>query len=145
MTGPNHSGVELHGFLSYMVKCALTGAAYNVNNYKGKQVRDNIAASDVIALIKEFIAAPTCGQVYNVGGGRGTDVSLIEAGAMIERLTGKPMNFTFNEHPRKGDFIVWVTDMTKALEQWPEWEGVTVSLEAMCGAIVEGWKKRLAL
>jgi len=110
LTGPSHSGVELHGFLSYLVKVALTGGKYSVFGYKGKQVRDNIHSHDVVRAIEEFAANPRPGEVYNLGGGRRNSVSMLEAIAEIAELTGKKLNWTYVDEPRKGDHICYISD-----------------------------------
>lgn len=141
LTGPNHSGVALHGFLNYMVKCNLSGSPYQVNNYKGKQVRDNIDASDVVDFMWRFVNAPKAGEFYNIGGGTGTDVSLLEAFAKIEAITGKPMVLDWTPHERKGDFIIWNTDHGKAARDYPGW-GPTKMVDQMLSEIVNGLQGR---
>src|SRR5229473_2696040 len=105
LTGPSHSGVELHGFLSYLVKVMLSGGTYSVFGYKGKQVRDNIHSHDVVRAIEEFAANPRPGEVYNLGGGRENSISVIEAIAKIEQLSGKKVNWKYVEENRRGDHI----------------------------------------
>src|SRR5882762_890269 len=121
LTGPSHSGVELHGFLSYLVKVALTGGKYSVFGYKGKQVRDNIHSHDVVRAIEEFAANPRPGEVYNLGGGRRNSVSMLEAIAKIAELTGKKLNWTYVDEPRKGDHICYISDLRKFQSHYPEW------------------------
>src|ERR1700751_2451004 len=113
LTGPSHSGVELHGFLSYLVKVTLSGGRYSVYGYKGKQVRDNIHSYDVARAIEEFAANPRPGEVYNLGGGRGNSVSMLEAIAKIEELTGRKMDWKYVEEARKGDHICYISDLRK--------------------------------
>jgi CDP-paratose 2-epimerase len=121
LTGPSHSGVELHGFLSYLVKCVVTGAPYKVFGYKGKQVRDNIHSHDVVCAMQEFAANPRPGEVYNMGGGRENSVSIVEAIARIEELTGKKLNWTYLEENRKGDHVCYISDLRKFKAHYPNW------------------------
>jgi CDP-paratose 2-epimerase len=114
LTGPNHSGVELHGFLSYLVKCNLQGTLYRMYGYKGKQVRDNLHAFDVARFIHEFYKKPRCQEVYNIGGGRGNSCSILEAFARIESLSGKKMQYEYVEKNREGDHICYISDLAKA-------------------------------
>ena len=112
LTGPNHAGVELHGFLSYLVKVNVTGGQYTVYGYKGKQVRDNIHALDVARFIECFYAAPRPGEVYNLGGGRGNSVSILEAFAAAEALTGKSMHYIYVDQNREGDHICYISNLS---------------------------------
>jgi CDP-paratose 2-epimerase len=143
LTGPNHSGVELHGFLSYLIRCNLEAREYKVFGYKGKQVRDNIHSEDVAAFISAFIDAPRCGEVYNLGGGRDNSCSILEAFALIESLTGKAQRFTYVDENRIGDHICYYSDLTKMKAHYPGW-GITRSLNAIFSEIVDSWQKRLA-
>jgi CDP-paratose 2-epimerase len=113
LTGPNHSGVELHGFLSYLVKCNLEGREYRVFGYKGKQVRDNIHSYDVSRFVHEFVKSPRSGEVYNLGGGKGNSCSILEAFQLVERLTGRPMRYNYVPENRKGDHICYYSDLRK--------------------------------
>jgi CDP-paratose 2-epimerase len=106
LTGPSHSGVELHGFLSYLVKVTMSGGAYSVFGYKGKQVRDNIHSYDVVRMMEEFAANPRPGEVYNVGGGRQNSVSMIEAINLIEEMSGRKLNWSYVQEARRGDHIL---------------------------------------
>jgi len=135
LTGPSHSGVELHGFLSYLLKVALSGKNYTVFGYKGKQVRDNIHSFDVVRAFEEFAGNPRPGEVYNLGGGRANSVSMLEAIARIESLTGKKINWTYSEQSRKGDHICYISDLTKLKSHYPAW-GVTRSLDSMLEEMV---------
>lgn len=128
LTGPNHSGVELHGFLNYLVKCNLAGRVYKIFGYKGKQVRDNIHSHDVARFIHEFFQAPRCGEVYNIGGGRENSVSILEAFERIAAVSGKPMRHEYVEQARAGDHICYISDLTKMRAHYPNW-GVTKSLD----------------
>lgn len=121
LTGSNHSGAPLHGFLAYLIQCAITGGSYTVLGYKGKQVRDNIHASDLVAALWQFFLAPRCGEVYNIGGSRFANCSMLEAIALCEQLTGRPMNWTYSEQNRIGDHIWWVSDTRKFQNHYPEW------------------------
>ena len=113
LTGPSHSGVELHGFLSYLIKCNLTGKKYNIYGYKGKQVRDNIHSRDVAAFIGAFISSPRAGEVYNIGGGRANSCSILEAFARIADISGKKMVYEYMDQTRSGDHICYISDLRK--------------------------------
>ena len=142
LTGAAHSGVELHGFLSYLIRCNATGRPYTVFGYKGKQVRDNIDAKDVARFIERFIEAPRQGEVYNLGGGRDNSVSMTEAFARAEALSGKPMNATYSEENRSGDHICYISDLTKARAHYPGWD-ITVGLDQVFEEIHAAWAERL--
>ena len=141
LTGPNHSGVELHGFLSYLVKCNLEGREYKVFGYKGKQVRDNIHSLDVALFMAAFIGAPRCGEVYNIGGGKPNSTSILEAFTTVEGFTGKKQEFTYMDQNRIGDHICYYSDLSKMRSHYPQWD-ITQSLESTIGQIVEAWTKR---
>jgi CDP-paratose 2-epimerase len=141
LTGPNHSGVELHGFLSYLVKVNVTGGLYKVFGYKGKQVRDNIHSHDVAAFIQRFLDAPRCGEVYNIGGGRGNSCSILEAFARVERLTGRPMRWEYVDKNREGDHICYISDLTKMRSHYPGWD-ITRTLDDIFSETVEAWQQR---
>jgi CDP-paratose 2-epimerase len=141
LTGPNHSGVELHGFLSYLVKVNLEGRVYRIFGYKGKQVRDNIHSLDVARFIAAFAAAPRCGEVYNLGGGKTNSCSILEAFDAVERLTGRPMKSEYVETNRAGDHICYYSDLSKMKSHYPGW-GISVTLDAIFEDIVRGWKNR---
>ena len=128
LTGPNHSGVELHGFLSYLVKCNIEGRKYFIYGYKGKQVRDNIHSRDVAAFMNAFIEAPRVAEVYNLGGGRNNTCSIWEAFELVGNITGKPMQFEYLDKNREGDHICYYSDLRKIQSHYPGW-GITVSLE----------------
>ena len=130
LTGPSHSGVELHGFLSYLVKVALSGQKYTVFGYKGKQVRDNIHSFDVVSAFEEFARAPKPGEVYNLGGGRPNSISVLEAIARIEMLTGKKISWTYSEQARKGDHICYISNLAKLKGHYPAWS-VTRDLDSI--------------
>jgi CDP-paratose 2-epimerase len=141
LTGPNHSGVELHGFLSYLVKANLTGKKYTIFGYKGKQVRDNIHARDVASFIDRFLDAPRCGEVYNLGGGRGNSVSILEAFEMVASVTGKAMVFDYSDVNREGDHICYISDLAKCREHYPGWD-IQVGLEQIFQEIAGAWRER---
>lgn len=143
LTGPNHAGVELHGFLSYLVKCNLEGHAYTVFGYKGKQVRDNIHAFDVARFVAAFIDAPRAGEVYNLGGGKGNSCSILEAFALAERVTGRPQVSTYSDRPRVGDHICYYSDLGKMRLHYPAWD-ITRSLEVIVEEIAGAWRARHA-
>ncbi len=141
LTGPNHSGVELHGFLSYLVKCNLEGRPYTVFGYKAKQVRDNIHSFDVARFMWEFAKNPRCGEVYNLGGGKQNSCSMLEAFARVEAISGKPMNYTYSDKNREGDHICYYSDLRKMREHYPKWN-LTKSLDDIFSEIVLAWKNR---
>jgi len=121
LTGPRHSGAELHGFLAYLMKCAATGREYRIFGYKGKQVRDNIHSEDLVNAFDQFFQAPRAGEVYNMGGSRFSHCSMKEAVTLCEELTGKKMNTTYVETNRTGDHIWWVSDVSKFESHYPKW------------------------
>ena len=122
LTGPSHSGAELHGFLSYLVKCCLSGKLYTIYGYKGKQVRDNIHSNDLVKMFWEYIKKPTKGEVYNVGGGIKNSCSILEAIKMIEIKTRKKMLFKFTKKNRVGDHIWYVSNLQKFKKAYPKWK-----------------------
>lgn len=136
LTGPRHSGVELHGFLSYLVKVAVTGGSYTIFGYKGKQVRDQIHSVDVVRAFDAFIDKPRPGEVYNLGGGRGNSASILECMAMIEQLIGRKINRTYSEENRVGDHICYISDLSKLREHYPAWD-ITVPLSQIIEAVVK--------
>jgi CDP-paratose 2-epimerase len=137
LTGPAHSAVELHGFLSYLVKITSIGGTYSVFGYRGKQVRDNIHSYDVVRAIEEFAANPRPGEVYNLGGGRKNSVSMLEAIAKVEALTGRKLDWRYIEEARKGDHICYISDMGKFKKDYPEWE-ITRGLDEILQEMVSG-------
>jgi CDP-paratose 2-epimerase len=143
LTGPNHSGVELHGFLSYLIRCNLEQREYKVFGYKGKQVRDNIHSEDVARFITEFCLAPRCGEVYNLGGGRENACSILEAFDLVEAITGKPQRHTYVDENRVGDHICYYSDLAKMKAHYPAW-GITRSLQVIFEEIAAAWQERLA-
>jgi CDP-paratose 2-epimerase len=141
LTGPNHSGVELHGFLSYLVKCNLEGREYRVFGYGGKQVRDNIHSHDVARFMREFADNPRAGEVYNLGGGKANSCSILEAFQMVEQLTGRPQRYSYVAENRKGDHICYYSDLRKMKAHYPSWD-VSIGLEETVRQIVEAWRSR---
>lgn len=141
LTGPNHSGVELHGFLSYLIRCNLEEKEYTVFGYKGKQVRDNIHSYDVARFIEEFIKAPRVAEVYNIGGGKDNTCSIIEAFNLISEISGKSMKWKYSETNRIGDHICYYSDLTKMKSHYPNWD-ITKSLKDTFLEIYGSWQKR---
>lgn len=135
LTGPSHSGVELHGFLSYLVKVALNGGTYSVFGYKAKQVRDNIHSHDVVRAMEEFATNPRPGEVYNLGGGRENSVSMREAISKIEQLSGKKMNWKYVNENRKGDHICYISNFAKFKSHYPKWS-ITIGLDEIFRQII---------
>ncbi len=122
LTGPAHSGAELHGFLSYFVKCAITGRKYMIYGYKGKQVRDNIHSYDLVNAFYHFFKAPRLGEVYNIGGGRFANISILEAVDLCQKITGKELNYEYVDKNRIGDHIWWISDVSKFKSNYPSWD-----------------------
>jgi CDP-paratose 2-epimerase len=135
LTGPAHSGVELHGFLSYLVRVAVTGGAYTIYGYKGKQVRDQIHSFDVISAFEAFMRNPKAGEVYNLGGGRENSASVLECIQLIEELTGKPVRWNYADKNRIGDHICYISDLRKLRSHFPEWS-ITRALPDMCAELI---------
>ena len=142
LTGPAHSGVELHGFLSYLVKINVTEGVYKVYGYKGKQVRDNIHSCDVARFAEEFIKSPRIAEVYNCGGGRENSCSILEAFQAVEALSGKPMKWEYVDKNREGDHICYISNLEKMKEHYPGW-AITKTLGDIFEEIVEAWMNRL--
>ncbi len=141
LTGPKHSGVELHGFLNYLVKVNLEGGVYNIFGYKGKQVRDNIHSFDVARAIEEIYKNPRCGEVYNIGGGRGNSCSILEAFARVESISGQKMKSQYVEENRSGDHICYISDLAKLKSHYPNWD-ITKSLDNIFEEIVDALKAK---
>ncbi len=142
LTGPNHTGVELHGFLSYLVKCNLEVKKYFVYGYKGKQVRDNIHSYDIAKFMEAFIEAPRMGEVYNLGGGKNNTCSILEAFEITQEFSGKEQVYEYKEQNREGDHICYYSDLSKMKEHYPQWD-ITISLKETIKQIVDSWKKRI--
>jgi len=136
LTGPSHSGVELHGFLSYLIKVALAGESYTIFGYKGKQVRDQIHSADVILAFEAFANDPRPGEVYNLGGGRANSASVLECIYLVEELTNRPLKRTYAEQNRVGDHICYISDLRKLRDHFPGWS-VTRSLPEICTEIIQ--------
>jgi len=141
LTGPHHSGVELHGFLSYLVKCNVENTPYTVFGYKGKQVRDNIHSMDVAAFMYEFWERPRCAEVYNLGGGKENSCSVLEAMELVETFTGRRQQYTYLDRHRVGDHICYYSDLRKMKSHYPAW-GITRSLSQIVAEIVSAWQQR---
>jgi len=143
LTGPNHSGTQLHGFLAYLVKCAITGTPYTVFGYKGKQVRDNIHSADLIRAFDHFFRNPREAEVYNIGGGRESNCSMLEAIEICEQLVGHPMQWSYDEKNRVGDHIWWVSDIGKFRSHYPDWS-LQYGIKEICAEIYEANSTRWA-
>lgn len=141
LTGPNHAGVELHGFLSYLVKCNVEGREYSVYGYQGKQVRDNIHAEDVARFMLEFASAPRVAEVYNLGGGKPNSCSVLEAFSKAEAVSGLPMRWKYCDESRIGDHICYYSDLRKMRAHYPKWD-LTKSLDKIFEEIAQGWLLR---
>jgi len=143
LTGPRHSGVELHGFLSYLVKVAVQGEHYTIFGYKGKQVRDQIHSYDVVRAFEEFIRAPRVGAVYNLGGGRENSASILECFAMLEQRLGRPISSTYSVTNRVGDHICYISDLRRLKSDYPNWQ-ITRSLNQIVDEMVISEQQQLA-
>jgi CDP-paratose 2-epimerase len=141
LTGPNHSGTQLHGFLAYLMKCTATGEPYTVFGYEGKQVRDNIHSEDLIRAFNEFYKSPRVAEVYNIGGGMKSNCSMLEAISMCEEITGKDLGYTYSDDNRKGDHIWYISDLSRFKSHYPNWE-ITYTVEDILGEIYEYNRKR---
>jgi CDP-paratose 2-epimerase len=140
LTGPAHAGTELHGFLSYLMICAVSGRPYRVFGYKGKQVRDNIHSFDLVEAFAEFVRAPRVAEVYNIGGSRHSNCSMLEAIHLCEEISGKKLSWSYVEDNRIGDHIWWISDVRKFQEHYPKWKfryGVRDILEEIYTAVRE--------
>ncbi len=143
LTGPGHSGAPLHGFLAYLLKCAATGTPYQVLGYKGKQVRDNIHSADLVRAFDQFFKSPRAGEVYNMGGGRASNCSMLEAIELCESVSGNKLNWSYAEHNRTGDHIWWISDNQKFMRHYPQWKteyDVPRILQEIHDANVQRWK-----
>jgi CDP-paratose 2-epimerase len=135
LTGPLHAAVELHGFLAYIVRCAVTGRPYRILGYKGKQVRDQIHCRDIAALFAEFFLRPRCGEVYNLGGGRSNSLSILETIQALQDM-GYRLSHTYEEGNRRGDHICYITDLAKLRSHYPQWQ-MEYNLERILQEIVD--------
>lgn len=143
LTGPNHSGTQLHGFLAYLMKCAMTGAPYTIFGYRKKQVRDNIHSADLIQAFHQFFLNPRCGAVYNIGGGRFSNCSMLEAVDLCESITGNLLHSTYVDENRRGDHIWWVSDLSRFKADYPNWSlkyGVPEILRQIYELNAERWE-----
>lgn len=143
LTGPNHAGAQLHGFLAYLVKCVATGQPYTVFGYGGKQVRDNIHAYDLVNAFWHFFQQPRSGEVYNIGGSRHSNCSMLEAIAIAECLTGRALNRSYSETNRIGDHIWWISDVRRFQSHYPDWS-YAYDMERIIAEIVEATTERAA-
>lgn len=134
LTGENHAGARLHGFLSYVVRCVVSGADYAIYGYKGKQVRDNLHSSDLVNAFYCFFKSPRVGEIYNIGGGRDVNCSVLEAIDLSEKICGKRLNYRIDEVARAGDHRWWISDTSKFRSHYPDWK-VTMDLEKIIQAI----------
>ena len=147
LTGPNHSGTQLHGFLAFLMKCTATGTPYTVFGYKGKQVRDNIHSFDLISAFDHFFQNPRLGEVYNIGGGRYSHCSMLEAITICEEISGRKLQYTYEDENRIGDHQWYVSDLTKFQTHYPGWQ-LTKNIECICQEIYEAnigrWQELVA-
>jgi CDP-paratose 2-epimerase len=143
LTGPAHAGVELHGFMSYLVKATVEGLPYRIYGYKGKQVRDQIHSADVVQAFQAFIDAPRSGEVYNLGGGRTNNASLLESIDLIEQVSGRRLSWTYDEQNRIGDHICYISNMAKFRAHYPTWN-VQVSLDEIADEMVAATLRRVS-
>lgn len=144
LTGPHHSGVELHGFLSYLIKSNLESREYKIFGYLGKQVRDNIHSYDVARFIHLFIESPRVAEVYNIGGGKQNSCSVLEAFEKVEHITGKTMRYSYIPENRMGDHICYYSDLSKMRQHYPTWN-ISIDLNLIFEEIVEAWNQRLMI
>jgi CDP-paratose 2-epimerase len=142
LTGPNHSGAQLHGFLAYLMKCAITGNHYTIFGYKGKQVRDNIHSYDLVNMFWHFYQAPRYGEVYNAGGGRFSNCSMLEAISMCEEITGNKLSYSYSDNNRIGDHIWYISDVSKFQAHYAGWE-FTYGIRETLTEMYYGLKKRV--
>jgi CDP-paratose 2-epimerase len=148
LTGPNHSGTQLHGFLAYLMKCAVVGTQYTIFGYKRKQVRDNIHSSDLIRAFHAFFRNPRSGEVYNIGGGLASNCSMLEAIALSEEITGNEFNWKYVDDSRRGDHIWWVSDLSRFREHYPDWKikfDVPHILREIYELNLERWRETCAI
>ena len=144
LTGPNHSGTVLHGFLSYLMKCTISGEKYSIFGYKGKQVRDNIHSSDLISAFYEFYQKPSSGENYNIGGGLKNNCSMIEAIKLCEDIVGSNLNYEYLDENRKGDHKWYISDLRKFKSHYPNWnQKYTLhnTLEEIAEKNIKRWRK----
>jgi CDP-paratose 2-epimerase len=142
LTGPNHSGAQLHGFLAYLMKCAITGDHYTIFGYQGKQVRDNIHSHDLVSMFWSFYNNPKSGEVYNAGGGRFSNCSMKEAIDICEEITGNKMNYTYTDSNRIGDHIWYISDLSKFKSHYPDWKQA-YNMKMIFDELFKGLSERL--
>lgn len=145
LTGPNHSATQLHGFLAYLMKCAVMGTPYTIFGYKRKQVRDNIHSADLIQAFHQFFLNPRCGATYNIGGGRFSSCSMLEAIMLCETITGNELNCTYIDETRRGDHIWWISDLSHFKSDYPAWSlrfSVPDILREIYELNIERWRAR---
>lgn len=142
LTGPNHAGVELHGFLSYLIKCNIYKRKYKIFGYKGKQVRDNIHSVDVANFVEKFLKNPRKGEVYNIGGGKKNSISILEAINKVEKLSKIKMRVSYQRQHRVGDHICYYSDLDKIKKHYPSWR-ITKNLNDIFIEIYQYWKNRI--
>jgi CDP-paratose 2-epimerase len=143
LTGPAHSGTVLHGFLAYLMKCTVTATPYQVFGYNAKQVRDNIHSADLLAAFDAFAQRPTPGAVYNIGGGRFANCSMLEAITLCEEIAGRPLQWQYVNEPRVGDHMWWISDMSRFRREYPQWEpayDIRTTLQSIHDEGVERWR-----
>ncbi len=128
LTGPNHAGTRLHGFLSYLMRCTMTGEAYTVYGYDGKQVRDNIHSADLVAAFASFHRSPRSAAVYNIGGGRASNCSMLEAIERCEAIAGRELQWELSDENRVGDHRWWISDLAPFQRDYSEW-GITYGID----------------
>lgn len=147
LTGPNHAGTALHGFLAYLLKCTVIGTPYTVSGYRGKQVRDNLHSQDLVQAFAHFFRAPQMGKVYNIGGGRFSNCSMLEAITRCQDIAGRELQWNYSSTNRVGDHIWWISDNSKFARQYPEWQ-LTFDVPAILRDIheknVERWQREAA-
>ena len=142
LSGPNHAGAELHGFLSYLMRCTVTGAPYTIFGHEGRQVRDNIHSADLVSAFSAFHAKPRAGAVYNIGGGRESNCSMLEAISLCEQISGRELEWTLGSEPRVGDHRWWISDLAPFHRDFPDWHltyGVEDILREIFERNVEAW------
>lgn len=148
LTGPNHSGTQLHGFLAYLMRCTAAGMPYTVFGYRGKQVRDNIHSADLIRAFDCVFRTPRCGEVYNIGGSRVSNCSVLEAIEICQDIAGRHLDWSYSDQPRAGDHIWWISDVGKFQSHYPDWQ-LTYDVPHMCREIydanTERWSEVAAL
>jgi CDP-paratose 2-epimerase len=144
LTGPAHSGAELHGFLAYLIKCVMTGKTYTIYGYKGKQVRDNIHSYDLVNAFWHFAQNPKPGAVYNMGGSRHSNCSMLEAIQFAEELCDRKLNYKLSDEARSGDHIWWISDVRQFQNDYPEWQ-YRYDLMAIIKEIVEATAERASM